>query len=88
MSKRSEPMQKTKIEKLAHENVIFATCDFCGKLMYGRSTKFHVRGVILKGQFGYGSKYDGHNCELCVCDECFGRRFKKKATLKPYTLII
>jgi hypothetical protein len=57
-----ESLRVDKLEKV--------TCSMCGKNMCNITEPECISGIPIDATFGYGSKFDGNEIHLDLCDEC------------------
>jgi hypothetical protein len=82
-------MTKTKIivEKVEKEMVTEVTCDVCQKTFKSDGDTFGLPVSRLVLHSGYGSKFDGTDLTIDICDDCLQKMLdKEKISLKSYTL--
>jgi len=72
-------MRKYKSILKKDKKLVQIACDWCGKKS-GKDGFFE--GGSGEISFGYGSKFDGANCKIDICDDCFEKYADKMAIRK------
>lgn len=60
--------------KREEEEIVSASCSFCGLMFDKEMVKCNGFGEIKVG-FGYGSVFDDDVFELQICDKCFMEKY-------------
>jgi len=65
----------TRFKEITEEVIRSVSCDWCGE-------EFNETDAInsFSIHFGYGSKYDGDIYYFDICDDCFDKYLKDKAS--------